>query len=621
MSASLFKSKQMKSKKNLKKLTISGPLTLEQPGNVKIITSSNPSSPVMPGNIDDDDHVVVLVCKYDFAAESDNELSVKQNQFVKLVHKLGNGWILVCDLDDKSIQGLVPASYLDIAINDAVNPITLEWLREIEEVHRRRINIESINDVVMDQVFQNLKDKNFWYKIQFKVDHEFVYVGKTYHQFYDLHCKLLPRYLGDLPKLPPPVFRTSYYHAQSSKFDKKLIEKLYNLARDLQEYMTKLLETPDILIESTDLYEFVHNCPHVTKTQDTVSSQELISELCPSSIVIEDYRIHNSMTFSATEPLPPPLVTSLLSSLIDKNSRIFRLPDQCVKYSTYINHYNSNKHHTHSDSSNSNSSHSSLSNGFDEASRMQNSETTTEEDEKAALTGTNNTSRSSCNSSLSNSAESSTDTAGTSFDESSKPAEGVSTMAPLEVPPPRPSIASTSSFHQMRIGTRRINSLQSESGDSIFDRHWSALSQPPTPTTPLTLHSENFEKSLNSVISELDEFEFSPDTSKTSPLEVRPRRKSSSVSPITKCHEPIKIKVFLNNKNQDIIALRIKRSNLISLEYLKKLISYKMYNDYSLFQHFSLLVHESEVKLSDDELLQYIKDNLKVKLNLSRTRG
>ena len=72
---------------------------------------------------------------------------------------MGNGWILVCDLEDKSIQGLVPASYLDIAINDPLNPITLSWLREITNAAHQKTAIESIEDVVIDQVFQNLKDK------------------------------------------------------------------------------------------------------------------------------------------------------------------------------------------------------------------------------------------------------------------------------------------------------------------------------------------------------------------------------------------------------------------------------------------------------------------------------
>lgn len=625
MSASLFNSKQMKSRKNLKNLTISGPLTLEQPGNVRIITSSNPASPVIPSSIDNNDHVVILVCKYDFNAESENELSVKHNQYLKLVQKLGNGWILVCDLEDKSIQGLVPASYLDIAINDHLNPITLSWLREITNAAHQKTAIESIEDVVIDQVFQNLKDKNFWYKLQFKVDHQFIYVGKTYHDLYELHCKLVPKFLSQLPKLPPPVLRTSYYHSQSSKFDRKLIEKLYTLAQELQEYMKKLLEIPEILIESTDLYEFVHNCPQLIKTQSTVSNEELINQLYPSSIVIEDYRTQNSMKFSTTEPLPPP--SPALSLSMEKNSRIFRLPDQYVKYSTYINQQNATRNYVHSHGESGSSNHSSLTNGSED----QNAATprcpaTTDDEDKEVLSHTNNTSRSSCNSSLSNSAEYSTDTAGTSFDENPKQDDESELPIPEEISlshpqPPRPSIASTYSIHQsqVRISSPRSNSFQSESSESIFDRHMSTTSLTTSVTTPTTIQSETFEKALNNVISELDEFEFSSEA-QISPLKIRPRRKSSVCSPLKNCQEYIKIKVFLNNKSQDIIALKIKRSNLISLEYLKKLISFKMYNDYSLYKHINLLVHDSKETLNDDELLQHIKENLKVKLSLSRTR-
>lgn len=293
MSISLLHSKQMRSKKNLKNLAISGPLTLEQPGNVKIITSSlNPLYPTANDLNDDDDHVVILICKYDFIAENKDELTVKHNQYLKFIHKLGNGWILVHDLEDKSIKGLVPASYLDIAINDFINPITLSWLQEITNDNDNiyhHFNIESIfDDIIIDQVFQNLKDNIFWYKVEIKIDNQFIYIGKTYHEFYELHCKLLliNQYFDQLPKLPPPVFRTSYYHSQSTaKFNKNLIKKLYNLCFELQNYMKFLLKIPNILIQSIELYEFIYDCPQLIKNSKIISNDELIDKIYPNSII------------------------------------------------------------------------------------------------------------------------------------------------------------------------------------------------------------------------------------------------------------------------------------------------------------------------------------------------
>ena len=66
-------------------------------------------------------------------------------------------------------------------------------------------------------------------------------------------------------------------------------------------------------------------------------------------------------------------------------------------------------------------------------------------------------------------------------------------------------------------------------------------------TTPTTIQSETFEKALNNVISELDEFEFSSEA-QISPLKIRPRRKSSVCSPLKIVKNTLKLKFFLTTR-------------------------------------------------------------------------
>ena len=43
--------------------------------------------------------MLFLVTKYDFVAEGENEISVNKGDLVKLIDRLGNGWVLVKYID------------------------------------------------------------------------------------------------------------------------------------------------------------------------------------------------------------------------------------------------------------------------------------------------------------------------------------------------------------------------------------------------------------------------------------------------------------------------------------------------------------------------------------------
>lgn len=107
----------------------------------------------------------------------------------------------------------------------------------------------------------------------------------------------------------------------------------------------------------------------------------------------------------------------------------------------------------------------------------------------------------------------------------------------------------------------------------------------------------------------------------TSPLveDDKPQKGKSHLLPE---NEYIKIKIALNNGDDEMIALKIKRSNLISIVYLKKLISFKMYKDYNLINHYKLQVRNDEDNIESEEaLFEHIKSHSKVSLGLVRSRG
>lgn len=68
--------------------------------------------------------VIVLTAKYRFIAENPNELCIEPRDYLKLLERPGNGWLKVQMLDKYDQVGLIPASYVSIAVNDIINPIS-----------------------------------------------------------------------------------------------------------------------------------------------------------------------------------------------------------------------------------------------------------------------------------------------------------------------------------------------------------------------------------------------------------------------------------------------------------------------------------------------------------------
>lgn len=155
---------------------------------------------------------IVLVAKFDFVAESDDELSVAKGDVLKLLDRLANGWVFVESIDKIDASGLVPSLYVDIAINDSDHPITMQWLHETKKDAELQVQ-NSFNDIQV-QLLMNTNspltinnrpyplaasvvnyltyEDRFWYRVDVTFstgDHG--YLCRYYLDFFELHASLL----------------------------------------------------------------------------------------------------------------------------------------------------------------------------------------------------------------------------------------------------------------------------------------------------------------------------------------------------------------------------------------------------------------------------------------------
>ncbi|EMG45479.1 hypothetical protein G210_4336 [Candida maltosa Xu316] len=205
---------------------------------------------------------IILVSKYSFQAETENELTIKKGDILKLLDRLDNGWLLVKFIDRVQPPGLIPATYVDIAVNDSVNPITLSWLQQYQQKStddddndNDNNNDTSHNDIIhelnyLDLQFNKVESKfktinnkpypiqasisnfllynnRYWYRLDVEYsDKSKSFLCRYYQDFYNLHIglfelmeKLIQKtnqngLLNDdsitmnnlkLPKLPEPI--------------------------------------------------------------------------------------------------------------------------------------------------------------------------------------------------------------------------------------------------------------------------------------------------------------------------------------------------------------------------------------------------------------------------------
>lgn len=154
---------------------------------------------------------IILVAKFDFVAESPDELTVSKGDVLKLLDRLTNGWVHVESIERIAASGLVPSLYVDIAINDSDHPITMSWLHETLKDKSSLQN--TFNDIQVQMLLNSNSpltinnrpypltasvvsylacEDRFWYRVDVTYStSEHGYLCRYYLDFFDLHAALL----------------------------------------------------------------------------------------------------------------------------------------------------------------------------------------------------------------------------------------------------------------------------------------------------------------------------------------------------------------------------------------------------------------------------------------------
>lgn len=228
---------------NLKQLKISSPSSL---GQIKSPLRCN----------------VIVVAKFDFQAETREELSVSKGDVLKLLDRLSNGWVLVKFIDKMHPPGLVPSLYVDIAVNDPLNPITVNWLHQagksasppsksFVDAHVKTLLAKNVPLTINNMpypltvvVSHYLTFENrFWYRVDVTYSTgEQGYLCRYYQDFYDLHVSILEMFnasdnnlleLEKPPKLPEPI-------PSNKRSSGEMREIFSKRCRQLSTYMNEL---------------------------------------------------------------------------------------------------------------------------------------------------------------------------------------------------------------------------------------------------------------------------------------------------------------------------------------------------------------------------------------------
>lgn len=263
---------------------------------------------------------IILVCKYAFKAENDNELTVSKGSILKLLDRPGNGWLLVKFVDRLEEPGLIPALYVDIAVNDQHNPVTLVWLQSsskqysqndfIEEQKYLNMQFKSVSSpflTINNRAFPTsvsisnflLSEQRYWYRVDVVYsDHSKAYLCRYYQDFYNLHIKLLGLMAASLqivseelklPKLPEPL-PTNHDVEDSSQ-----ITSLLKRCNALNIYVNKLIlnkyyQTSQVLLNWLDLnYDDLPSFALPTDAE-VMTNDQINEKILPNSInVVKEY--------------------------------------------------------------------------------------------------------------------------------------------------------------------------------------------------------------------------------------------------------------------------------------------------------------------------------------------
>lgn len=635
---------KLRTRKNIKKLTILAPVLLA-------LHKPSPRSPIAPTA-----PVVVLIAKYHFSAANEQEISIEPKEYMKLLDRPGNGWLKVQKLDKYDVIGYVPASYVSIEVNDTANPISLEWLMDLDQKATPQASpqkssrsakantLPTPSSSLFDFERQypssvNIDKVKSKYNVHFVMHDNKIMITKTYQEFYNFHLELLQRH--QLPKLP----------------DVSLSEL------DMESYMEQLIRIQEIQ-KGSELFKFIHGVEMNYDTDKFFKTEPLpFVALLGSPIAKHDNVKYSGYMYGKMVPSVSSNTLDSYMSLIagyecddgeldaekenDKEeekteeefdtpklfgeefpSRIEEIEEQLEQMAI-----GAEEEDTHKDSDYDfkeiilntrsttrstrfkNSFHSEQESIFSKHGLRSASSSTDASESLTPLTPMDVDYNWSVRAQTEKVARSLFDISPKSqpipaFDDQ---AEGNSETAPLQL---KSQASSVSSRVTSPVNSNSLLSSTHTLVSSPMNSHSLLPSSMNTHTllpSPMTSHSLT-----PSPIAPHTQMPFpmiSRHTLVASLEEPKQRRRYTQNNPL----HFIKIKVVLNNTEEDIVALRIKRSNLISVAYLKKLLSYKIYKDINLTNHYNL--EHQEGGCLEEELLEHIRNSDKVSLRLIRIRG
>ena len=296
MSSSLFSSRLQKSTRNLKKFAISSPLHVTPP----LLQQSSFGPTKLPG------WTVVLKAKFAFDAQAIPEMSLEQGDHVRLLERPGNGWLKVQRIREIG-EGLVPALYLEIALNDPECPVSDEWLRDYQPPLTAR---NGVTLVKVRYAYLSSCD-NFWYRMD--VVHNSgrtTYCAMFHEDFVALQTMLLPKEPVEglhlhLPKKQHailPNLRNTLRSEASIRTQGIMVLSLDNFVQTLYTHLQSC--------SNNSIGEYIENhCTrkfHVRSGEIPPNEEALATSLVEGSVrVCGGPEPTRNNSFSPTLPLPP----------------------------------------------------------------------------------------------------------------------------------------------------------------------------------------------------------------------------------------------------------------------------------------------------------------------------
>lgn len=294
---------------------------------------------------------VILICQHGFTAENKYELTTHKGDILKVLERPGNGWLLVQFIDTVNKYGLIPAKYVDIAVNDPLDPITLLWLHQVDEVsptnsklYNQAEDISNNNALMVRPISTHNKsypksasisnvlllDNRYWYRLDITYsDNSKAYLPRYYEDFYNLHGSLL-NMVGNiidtngitpslLPKLPEPIPSTS--SSQSNDLTVTLLKR----CNDLNIYTNRLLNDKRFQ-RSKALYEWLDVSYRnlgglICHLNYNLNNEEITKKILPYSVDILNKKASKNHDDNVTLSSPvTPITSAAFSERHDLNS-------------------------------------------------------------------------------------------------------------------------------------------------------------------------------------------------------------------------------------------------------------------------------------------------------------